>query len=78
MIRHEIIGKKVRIIKSLNPSLQKIEGVIVNETQNIVFIQTIKGEKKVLKDQAVFELSSTNIVNGKDLVGRPHERTGRK
>ena len=42
-----LIGKKVEVKDSRNPSLIGIKGEIVDETKNMLVIRTEKGEVKV-------------------------------
>lgn len=73
----EFIGNTIKIINSTNKSLIGIEGKIIDETKNTFTIKTIKGEKKVLKDQIEFILMSSDIkekINGKRITKRPEDR----
>ena len=46
-----LIGKKIKINKSSNKSLEGIHGEIINETKNMITIKTRKGIKKIIKNQ---------------------------
>ena len=77
LIRHELIGLKLEVVKSKNLSLVGIKGKIVDETKNTITIQTKDKMKKILKNQVVFNLKVGNKVfqvDGKVLVGRPEDR----
>ncbi len=77
MIRGELIGLKVRVIKSDNISNIDLEGEVIDETKNLLAIKTKKGIKKVLKEQNTFEFEKNKnktIVNGKTIQKRPYER----
>jgi ribonuclease P protein subunit POP4 len=77
IIRHEIIGLNVEIVKAKNPSLIGIKGKIVDETKNMITIKQDSEMKNVLKDQAVFNIEIGNKIfqiDGKLLVGRPEDR----
>ena len=78
IVRHELIGLKVKVKKSKNKSLEKIKGVVVDETYNTLKIKTEKNEKIVIKKICVFEFKLPNgtivEVDGRLLVGRPEER----
>jgi ribonuclease P protein subunit POP4 len=81
LIRGELIGLRVSIARAKNKSLEGIKGKVVDETKNLLVIQTKRGEKKILKEQAIFrfELEGKLIeVNGRLLVGRPEERLKKK
>lgn len=74
---HELIGLKARIEKSLNKSLEGIEGIIIDETKKTITIETEKGKKIIPKDVVVLAISvgSKNLlINGRLLLGRPEER----
>ena len=76
MIRHELIGSEIRIISSLNPSLKNLKGKVIDETKNMMIIETDKGIKKIIKNQIKMELKingKTMELDGKDLVRRPVE-----
>lgn len=75
--RMELIGSYVEIVKASNTRLIGIKGKIIDETKNMVMIETNKGLKKVIKNQAVFRINVENKavdVDGKKLVNRPEDR----
>jgi ribonuclease P protein subunit POP4 len=77
LIRHELIGLNTEIVKAKNPTLVGLKGKIIDETKNTMTIKRKNKMKKVLKDQAVFNLkvgNKTFQVDGKVLVGRPEDR----
>ncbi len=78
LVRHELIGLRVEVLRARNKSLIGIKGKVVDETKNLLVIETKKGEKKVLKEEAIFKFTLPSgqkvIVNGKLLVARPEER----
>lgn len=74
---HELIGLKTKIIEAKNRSEIGLEGKIIDETKNMIVIETKKGEKKILKKYAKFRIwleTETVDVSGDVLVGRPEER----
>lgn len=76
MIRHELIGSEIRIISSLNPSLKNLNGKVIDETKNMIMIETDKGIKKIIKNQVKMKLKINGKImeiDGKDLVRRPVE-----
>jgi len=75
-LRQEFIGLKAKVLTSRDPSLKGIEGIIIDETKNMLIIETNKGIKKIAKDIATFEIAG-NIVNGKKIKYRPEERIGK-
>ncbi len=77
LIRHELIGLNVEIVKAKNPLLIGIKGKVVDETRNTMTIKYKNKMRKILKDQAVFNIKVENKifqVDGKLLVGRPEDR----
>jgi ribonuclease P protein subunit POP4 len=78
LVKHELIGLKVTVSESKNPSLIGISGEVVNETKNTLVIQTSTGEKAVIKDQCVFVFILPEHekvrVEGRLLVSRPEDR----
>jgi ribonuclease P protein subunit POP4 len=82
LVRHELIGLEVEIRKSTNKSQIGIKGRVVDETYNMLVIETRKGEKKVEKKSCVFVFKLPNgkkvEVEGWVLVGRPEDRIKKK
>jgi len=82
LVRHELIGLKVRIKKSKNPSQVGLKGRVVWETYRTLHVETEKGEKIIPKDVAVFVFTLPDgvkvEVDGKLLVGRPEDRIKKK
>jgi len=72
-LRHEFIGLKAKVMMSRDKSLEGVEGKIIDETKNMLIIETEKGIKKIAKDVAVFEIDG-HKVNGKKIRYRPEER----
>jgi ribonuclease P protein subunit POP4 len=82
LVRHELIGLEVEIRKSSNKNQIGIKGRVVDETYNMLVIETEKGEKKVEKKSCVFAFKLPNEkkveVEGWVLVGRPEDRIKKK
>ncbi|MCE4625660.1 MAG: ribonuclease P protein subunit [Desulfurococcales archaeon] len=79
---HELIGLKARILKALNPSLEKLEGVITWETRRTLTLRVPGGrEITVLKGEIVLEVTLPSgekvVLRGDDILGDPAERTKR-
>lgn len=77
LVKHELTGLQVEIVKSTDPGKVGITGKITTETKNLIKIQTAQGEKTLPKKECVFRftLQSTKVdVNGEKLVGRPEDR----
>jgi ribonuclease P protein subunit POP4 len=82
LVRHELIGLKVKIKDSSNKSQIGLEGRVIDETFKILKIETNKGEKSIPKDIAIFIFTLPNgtkvQVDGKILIGRPEDRIKKK
>ncbi len=78
VLRHEWIGRHVRVTRATNPSLAGIEGLCVDETRQTLRIATPRGLKAVPKAVAVFQLllpDGTAVeVDGRALIGAPERR----
>jgi len=78
ILRHELIGLNVKIVRSPNRSLQGRSGLVVNESKNMLTLS--KKGRKVLIPKSVatfrFKLADGRIVevDGSRLVGRPENR----
>lgn len=82
LIRHELIGLRVKIKSSTDPTLKGKSGKVVDETYNMLKVETRKKEISVPKRNCilVFTLPSKVKVevDGKLLVGRPEDRIKKK
>jgi ribonuclease P protein subunit POP4 len=80
--RHELIGLMARVSESTNPSMTGLSGKIVDETRNLLIIETERGEKCIPKNNVslIFALSNGSKVrvNGSILVSQPENRIGKK
>ncbi|MCS7093990.1 MAG: ribonuclease P protein component 1 [Candidatus Aenigmarchaeota archaeon] len=82
LVRHELIGLEVEVLKSTNKFQVGIKGKVVDETYNTLVILTEKGEKVVAKKDCVFLFKIPNgkkvQVEGWVLVGKPEDRIKKK
>lgn len=82
LIRHELIGLKVKVVEAKNPYQIGIEGEVIDETRNMLILQTSRGIKKLPKSQCVFSFSLPSgekvKVDGKLLEARPEDRVKKK
>ena len=83
LVRHELIGLKLRIAKSADPTQKGMSGKVIDETYNILKIETKAGkEKTVVKGNSIFVFTlpdKTKVqVDGKLLVSRPEDRIKKK
>lgn len=79
--QHELIGLKAEIKESKNKSLTGLKGKVIDETRNMLKIETEKGEKEIPKKDCTFsfKLDDKKVqVEGRLLVGRPEDRIKRK
>jgi len=78
IIRHELIGLPVEIVESKNKFQAGIKGTVVDETKNLLIIETKRGIKKIQKKGAKFIFTIPDgrkvIVNGEKIALRPEER----
>ena len=68
-----IIGSSIQIEDAKNKTLTGTSGKIIDETRNTITIQTGKGTKKIIKEQATFKINNKTI-EGKTLIGRTEAR----
>ena len=54
IVMHELIGLDAKVEESGNRSLAGMHGEVVNETRNMLTLQTSKGERNVPKEGSVF------------------------
>jgi len=82
ILNHELIGLRVKVVKSTHAGYIGIEGLVVDETMNTIKIMNDEGEIKVVPKRCCtfrFKLPSSVIVEveGGYLVGRPEDRVKR-
>jgi ribonuclease P protein subunit POP4 len=76
-VKQELIGVEVRVVRSRNAFNIGLAGKVVDETKNMLILQTKNGRKKLIKEQNTIEFKMGNKkirINGKLLQGRPEER----
>ena len=82
LVRHELIGLKIKIDKTTDPGLRGTSGKVVDETYNTLRIETKGKEKTIIKGNSVFAFTlpdKTKVqVDGKLLVSRPEDRIKKK
>jgi ribonuclease P protein subunit POP4 len=83
VVRHELIGLPVKIVRSTDPTLKGVKGKVVDETYGTLRIETKEGkEKTVAKKDCVFVFTlpdRTKVeVEGWVIVGRPEDRIKKK
>ena len=79
VLRHELIGLPCSVTM---PSAQReIRGTIIDETMNMIQLQTANGRKSVPKHLTVFRVivgNTTVEIDGDVLVCRPEDRIKKK
>lgn len=78
LLRHELIGLAVSLVKARNPTHVGISGRIVDETRNMLVILARNGEVRVEKKGSVFLFTLPDgtraEVDGSALVAQPEKR----
>jgi ribonuclease P protein subunit POP4 len=64
VLRHELIGLDVLVSGASNPKQRGLSGRIIDETRNLLVIETPKGIKRVAKMHSIFRVS----LSGRELV----------
>ena len=81
VLRHELIGLGVKVVKDSNPCNISMTGTIIDESRNTLTIGQGDKAKQVAKKDATFhiDLPSGRVeVEGATLVGRPEDRVKRR
>jgi ribonuclease P protein subunit POP4 len=82
LVRHELIGLRVKVVESANRKNVGISGKVIDETRNIIVIEKTNGkEVKLAKKHNVFvfSLGKQKVrIDGDILVGRPEDRVKKK
>ena len=78
IVLHELVGLEVRVISSANKQLEGLSGTVIDETRNMLTIETQKGEKKLSKQDCTFSFPIPSgqwvKVRGDLLLARPEDR----
>ena len=82
LVRHELVGLEVRVVKSTNPFQEGLSGRVVDETRNMLTIETKAGTRNLAKQDCIFSFrlpSGERVrVDGRLLVSRPEDRVRKK
>lgn len=73
----ELIGLRVRVEESTDPTKEWVAGEVVDETRNTLVIETRGGDRTVPKAECKFAFRYEGEwvgVDGELLVGRPEDR----
>ncbi len=78
ILRHELIGLGVKVVSARDSSARRIKGIVVDETRNMLTIDSKKGKVMVPKNIATFRFNLPNgirvDVDGARLVAKPENR----
>ncbi len=78
IIRHELIGLTLKVVRARNSAIKGIRGVVVDETRNMLTINARRGKVMVPKNTATFRFDLPGgilvDVDGERLVARPENR----
>lgn len=78
VLRHELIGLDVLVSGAANPKQKGLYGRIIDETRNLLVIETTRGIKRIAKMRSIFRVSlpSRELVeiDGSVLVQAPERR----
>jgi ribonuclease P protein subunit POP4 len=78
LMKGELIGLKVRVAQSKDPTLVGVEGKIVDETKHLLVIENKGKEKKLVKAICRFEFPTQKVrLDGKRIMYRPEDRIKR-
>jgi len=64
VLGHELIGLDILVSGATNPTHRGVSGTIIDETKNLLVIQTRNGVKRIAKMHSTFRLS----LPGRELV----------
>jgi ribonuclease P protein subunit POP4 len=82
ILRHELIGLPVTVVRASNPHHQGITGTVIDETRNTLRISTVSGEKVIPKHPNTFRFALPDgtivDVDGSALIMQPERRITQK
>jgi ribonuclease P protein subunit POP4 len=77
-VQGELIGLNAKVVKSTNPSLKGMKGVVIDETRNTLTIRHANEDKIVVKNTSAFDFTTPDgtivEVDGVIITGRPEDR----
>jgi len=78
ILRHELIGLTVKVMRANNPMIEGIRGVVVDETKNMLMINAKSRRVMIPKNVATFRFDLPRgirvDVDGERLVAKPENR----
>lgn len=82
LLSHEIIGLKLNVLESSDPTITGLTGTVIDETKNTLFIRIdssriIQISKQVATRLQVDTDNGVCFISGSSLIGRPEDRISR-
>jgi len=77
VVKDELIGRTVTVTDCTDPTWEKVSGVIIDETKNMLVIEVNGQRRRIAKEIATFviDMAGTPVpVKGSRLQYRPEER----
>ena len=78
LVCHELIGLPIAVARSTDDSKIGLTGTVVDESRNMLIIETTDGRRSVAKDECAFHFTLPQgervEVEGTVLVARPEDR----
>lgn len=82
LVRHELMGLRVRVSKSTDSTQRGLSGTAVDESYNTLTIDSAGKERTVVKSNCTFVFTLPDRrrveVEGSVIVGRPEDRIKKK
>ena len=74
--KHELIGLRVEVVESTDPSQQHLQGRVVDETRNTLVVEVAGEEKHIPKhgSRFLFAVQGGIELRGDDIRYRPEDR----
>lgn len=74
---HTFIGIRVEVVNSSSRALIGLKGTVIDETKNMLVVETASGRKRIQKVACTFRFETDGgqvDVHGKKIAFRPEER----
>lgn len=74
--KHELIGLRVEIVRATDPGLVGLQGVVVDESRNMLVLEAGGAEKRIPKQRSRFrfDVQGGSEVEGDEIRFRPEDR----
>jgi len=78
VLRHELIGMDILVSGAANPDQRGLSGRVIDETKNLLVIETQKGVRRIQKMHSIFRVrlqgGETVEIDGSVMVLAPEKR----